>query len=357
MPSACYHAHVEKVIRDNPLRRLWQPRAIARIAAPLVLIFALLQIDQHIQDLNAAWLRTWRVEIHYALVLLSGLIGIYTVRLFTRMLGLTLEEHLGIGRARSVAAFASIFLYAIVILFVISAFGNLSGLLVGGAVTGVVVGIAGQASLSNVIAGLVIVFARPYSAGMYLTVRAGSFGGVEYSGQVWDISLFYTTLHSAGQEIRIPNSAMVSAVVVTRPQSLDVDIPLTLPLTVDLPAMLETLRRSIASATAARRAPAVTLESVTDTGYLVSVRVFVAGESERRAVERTVASLARRDAADAETTVPSADPGATVSAADPGATVPTGGMESVVPAGSAREDSSHTSALATDEHASARSQG
>src|SRR5579883_2338724 len=116
---------VERVIRDNPLRRLWQPRAIARIAAPLVLIFALLQLDQHIKDLNVAGLRAWRVEIHAALVLLSALIGIYTVRLFTRMLGLALEEHLGIGRARSVAAFASVILYAIVVLLTISAFGNL----------------------------------------------------------------------------------------------------------------------------------------------------------------------------------------------------------------------------------------
>ncbi len=288
---------VERVIRDNPLRRLWQPRAVARIAAPLVLIFALLQLDQHIKDLNVAGLRAWREEIHAALVLLSALIGVYTVRLFTRMLGLALEEHLGIGRARSVAAFASVILYAIVILLTISAFGNLSGLLVGGAVTGVIVGIAGQASLSNVIAGLVILFARPYTAGMYLTARAGSFGGVEYSGQVWDVSLFYTTLHSAGQEIRIPNSAMVSAVVVTRPQSLDVYIPMTLPLTVDLPVALESLRRSIAGATAARRAPTVTLESVTETGYAVSVRVFVAGESERRAVERAVAAVARKDGA------------------------------------------------------------
>jgi small-conductance mechanosensitive channel len=172
---------------------------------------------------------------------------------------------------------------------------DLSGLLVGGALTGVIVGIAAQASLSNVIAGVVILFARPYSAGMYVTVRAGTFGGVEYSGQVWDVGLFYTTLHSGGKEIRIPNSAMVTAVVVLRPQQLDVYIPITLPRSVDLPGCLERLRRDVESCTVARSAAQVALESVTEAGYVVGVRVFVASEAEQRAVERAIAAIARQE--------------------------------------------------------------
>ena len=31
---------------------------------------------------------------------------------------------------------------------------------------------------------MVILFARPYSAGLYVTVRAGTFGGVEYGQMV-----------------------------------------------------------------------------------------------------------------------------------------------------------------------------
>src|SRR5207245_6062359 len=101
--------------------------------------------------------------------------------------------------------------------------------------------------LSNIIAGVFILFARPYGPGMYVTVRTTAFGGVEYSGQVWDVGLFYSTLHSGGKEIRIPNSIMVAAVVVLRPQQLDVYIPLTLPRSADLPACLEQLQRDIDS--------------------------------------------------------------------------------------------------------------
>jgi hypothetical protein len=166
---------------------------------------------------------------------------------------------------------------------------------VGGALTGVIVGIAAQASLSNIIAGVVILFARPYSAGMYVTVRAGTFGGVEYSGQVWDVGLFYTTLHSGGKEIRIPNSMMVTAVVVLRPQQLDVYIPVTLARSIDLPACLEQLQDAIASCTVARSAAQVALESVTEAGYVVGVRVFVASEAEQRAVEQAIAAIARQE--------------------------------------------------------------
>lgn len=315
---------MQRVIKENPLRWLWQPRAIARIGAPLLLIVIIALGDKYLADTFRAPANghrfDWYNEIHYVLVLIAALLGVYTVRVFTRMLSLALEDHLGIGRAHSVAALVSVVLYAIVILFVIGGLGNLSGLLVGGALTGVILGIAGQASLSNIIAGLVILFARPYAAGMYLTARAGSFGGVEYSGQVWDVTLFYTILHSGGQEIRIPNSAMIAAVVVTRPQALDVYIPVTLPSTVDLPVILEEMRRAVASATAARRAPQVTLEGVTDTGYSAGIRVFVAGETERRAVERAVAGVVRRTAAPPDATTPAtpaAAPPVTTAAAAP----------------------------------------
>jgi small-conductance mechanosensitive channel len=141
------------------------------------------------------------------------------VRAFIKALRGVLEGYLKLGRARRVARVVSIILYSIVGMLAITSAGfDLSGLLVGGALTGVIVGVAAQASLSNIFAGMAILLARPYSAGMYVTVRTTAFGGVEYSGQVRDAGLFYTTLRRSHKEIRIPNSLMVAAVVVRRPQ-------------------------------------------------------------------------------------------------------------------------------------------
>jgi small conductance mechanosensitive channel len=284
------------VTTEATLRLPWRPRAIVREAIPLLLIFILAWVDKQWVSSPQSLLRGWRDPIHYGLVLVGALIAVSAVRAFIRALGGALESYLDLGRARSAATFVSIILHSIVIIVAITGAGfDLSGLLVGGALTGVIVGVAAQASLSNIFAGLAILFARPYSAGMYVTVRTTAFGGVEYSGQVRDVGLFYTTLHSDGQEIRIPNSTMVAAVVVLRPQELNVYIPVTLPSSADLPACLEVLRRDVESCTAAQSAAQVALESVTKAGYVVGVRVFVASEAEQRAVERAITAMASQE--------------------------------------------------------------
>jgi small-conductance mechanosensitive channel len=135
-------------------------------------------------------LRGWHDLAHYGLVVVGALIAVYAVRVFTQALGGALEGYLGLGRAHSAAAFVSVILYGVVSMLAITGAGfDLSGLLVGGALTGVIVGIAAQASLSNIIAGVVILFARPCTVGLYVTVRANTFSGVEYSGQVRDVGL------------------------------------------------------------------------------------------------------------------------------------------------------------------------
>ncbi|MDI3328664.1 MAG: mechanosensitive ion channel family protein [Alicyclobacillaceae bacterium] len=90
---------------------------------------------------------------------------------------------------------------------------SMSSLLVSGAVTGVVVGIAAQSTLSNLLAGLVIMTLRPFSLGQRITCRSWMFGGVEYSGLVTELNLFYTILQD-GEILRvIPNSAAVIATI------------------------------------------------------------------------------------------------------------------------------------------------
>lgn len=282
--------------RAQAIRRLWNPRVIAGISIPLALAVVATDLDQnkYLDDfLTEQKLPAVVGILHFALPLCAALLAVYAVRTFVRALNDYLDDYLGLGRARSLSTFSSVVLYAIIILFVVGALGrNLGGVLVGGALTGVIVGIAAQASLSNVIAGLVILFARPYSAGMFVTARTGSFGGVEYSGQVWDISLFYTTLRVNELEVRIPNSAMINAVVVQRPREYDVFIPVTLPkATTDVPAVLDQLRALTGDKTEGAVHPRVTLDGITDVGYVVGIRAYVMDDAGRRAIETAVAGV------------------------------------------------------------------
>jgi small-conductance mechanosensitive channel len=85
-------------------------------------------------------------------------------------------------------------------------------LLVSGAVTGVVLGIAAQQSLSNVVAGLVMLLNRPFQVGDEITLRSGALAG-PYSGQVRSIGLTYVALDTEEGLVLLPNSGVLASAV------------------------------------------------------------------------------------------------------------------------------------------------
>jgi small-conductance mechanosensitive channel len=89
---------------------------------------------------------------------------------------------------------------------------NLSHLLVGGAVTGVVLGVAAQQVLSNFFAGLVLQFTRPFVPGDYVRIRSGALGG-PHEGTVTSMGLMYTMLQSTDGPMSIPNSGILASAV------------------------------------------------------------------------------------------------------------------------------------------------
>ena len=94
----------------------------------------------------------------------------------------------------------------------------LGHLLLGGAIFGVILGIAAQQSLGNVFAGLVILAARPFTVGNYIRVRSGALGG-EFSGTVLALSLTYVTVATPEGLLKVPNSSVMASAVgpITRP--------------------------------------------------------------------------------------------------------------------------------------------
>lgn len=91
-------------------------------------------------------------------------------------------------------------------------------LLVSGAVTGVVVGIAAQQSLANVVAGLVMLLNRPFQVGQEIIVRSGALAG-PYSGRVLSVGLTYVQLDTDEGVVLLPNSGVLAAAVGPRVSS------------------------------------------------------------------------------------------------------------------------------------------
>jgi small-conductance mechanosensitive channel len=97
-------------------------------------------------------------------------------------------------------------------------------LLVGGAVTGVLLGIAAQQSLANVFAGLVLLFASPFRVGDRVRFRAGALSG-EIEGVVTDLSLTYVRLQTTEGRVLLPNSQALNAAVFLVPDPSHADEP------------------------------------------------------------------------------------------------------------------------------------
>lgn len=87
-----------------------------------------------------------------------------------------------------------------------------SRLLLGGALTGVFVGIAAQPVLGNIFAGLVLLTARPFRIAEDVTIRAGALGG-SVQGRVTDMTLLFVQIRTPDGTVLLPNSAVLNAAI------------------------------------------------------------------------------------------------------------------------------------------------
>ncbi len=83
---------------------------------------------------------------------------------------------------------------------------------VGGALTGVLVGIAAQQSLANVFAGIVLLMARPFRVGDQVAIRSGALSGL-IEGTVAEVSITYVRLETPNGPVHLPNSQVLAAAV------------------------------------------------------------------------------------------------------------------------------------------------
>lgn len=148
-------------------------------------------------------------------------------------------------------------------------------LAVGGATTAVVLGLAAQQTLGNLIAGTVLITARPFRIGDRVRMQGGGLAG-QLEGTVASLGLLYVTFSQGEDSIMVPNNVVLSSAV----------IPLREPAAVDLRARLRPdVRPTVVQAllneavrTPVRAEPHIGLEEV-DSDEVV-VRIAATPESE-----------------------------------------------------------------------------
>jgi small conductance mechanosensitive channel len=161
-------------------------------------------------------------------------------------------------------------------LFTILALQNLGvellPLIAGLGVAGAGVALATQGVLSNVVAGLTIIFTKPYRVGEYIAVV-----GVE--GEVEAITLFSTTLrHADHSRIVVPNRKVVGEILQNFGSIRQCEIQVGIAYESDLSAALGVIRDLVQANERVLREPKPVIQvvSLADSAILIAVKPWVA---------------------------------------------------------------------------------
>lgn len=170
----------------------------------------------------------WITPLRVATVLILLILGWWTARGVGRAAAPTFFRRMDPAMSGTIGFLIRLGSLAIVLFLALSVAGlDPRTLAVGGAFTAVVFGLAAQQTLGNLIAGMVLLSARPFRVGERVRLQAGAVGG-STEGVVSSLGLLYTTLARGEDRIMIPNNVVLGAAVVPlrEPDSVDVRVRL-----------------------------------------------------------------------------------------------------------------------------------
>jgi small-conductance mechanosensitive channel len=165
-------------------------------------------------------------------------------------------------------------------------------LALGGAFTAVIFGLAAQQTLGNVIAGTVLLSARPFRVGDVVRLQGGPIAG-QLEGTVSSLGLLYTTLAKGDDSVMVPNSVVLNTAVapVREPEAVNLRARLRPGMTPgDLQELLE---KSLE--TPLRSPPRITLEEVDGDEVVVQISVSPSVATEGRHLASELLSVVSRE--------------------------------------------------------------
>jgi small-conductance mechanosensitive channel len=153
------------------------------------------------------------LEVRIATVVLLAILGWGLARMLARGFAPALYRRLEPGTAGTIGFLVRLLTILVMTVVALRIAGlQASALAVGGGFTAVVVGLAAQQVLGNLLAGLVLITNRPFRVGERVRLQAGPLAG-QLEGVVGQLGLFYTTLVSGADRILVPNGVLLQAAV------------------------------------------------------------------------------------------------------------------------------------------------
>jgi small conductance mechanosensitive channel len=175
---------------------------------------------------------------------------------------------------------------------------NAGTLAVGGAFTAVLIGLAAQQALGGIFAGIVLQSTRPFRVGERVRLVGGGVAG-SLEGTVSSLGLFYTTLSQGADRFMVPNSVLLSLVVVPVREPDKVDLKARFPMQTSPRQVEERLVQAITVPT--RSKPSVSLEELDAEGVVFRVNATpLRPEDGSKLAEEVLAALRREEPAESQ---------------------------------------------------------
>jgi small conductance mechanosensitive channel len=254
---------LSRVVTAEAARRARKARREALLLLPVVVGVILLW--NYRQELFGT-----DVPIRIAAALLLATLGWRLARDIGRAVGPRMLRSSDPGTAATVSFLVQLMTLLVLLVVALRIMDlNPRAIALGGAVTAVVIGLAAQSTLGNVIAGIMLQVSRPFRVGERVRLQGGSLGAT-VEGTVASQGLMYTILARGNGAIMVPNNAALSATIV----------PLRAPAGVDLRARVRAgvkpseLQHMLASALRVpiRDEPDISLEEVEADSAMVRIQ-------------------------------------------------------------------------------------
>lgn len=194
-------------------------RALGALLVALTVIAAVLVVYYRRHELlpgYGPWVRAATV----AILIIVGSAGSHWL---VRWISPRLFRRVDPATAGTVGFLIRLFAMAAVVILALRIAGvTAATLAVGGAFTAIVLGLAAQQTLGSLFAGIVLQSTRPFRVGERVRLVGGALAG-SIEGTVSSLGLFYATLVQGADRLQVPNSVMISLVVVPlrEPQKVD----------------------------------------------------------------------------------------------------------------------------------------
>ena len=179
----------------------------------LILAIAAAQVSQNAPSIFKGLPPGYINVVEYALAAVFGALAVIAVLGISAKARAYFEPRVG-------SAHAAVIRYALLLVGLIGALlitlqlfqVPVGQLVVGTALTSVLLGIAAQQSLSNIFAGMVLLLSRPFRVGDAIQLHAGALGG-QLQGVVTEIGITYIRLDTGETVMSVPNSQVLAAAV------------------------------------------------------------------------------------------------------------------------------------------------